>query len=121
MYKENYLTIYDEMELEEAGLDVDELARMSWLDRFNAIADAGLSPVDYDYGFLDDDYEDAAPAPKKKKTISESKPVSVIDTSERRVRKESRRERKRRERELKRAIKDLADEIMMFAEVFADD
>ena len=57
MYNENYLIFADVMELEEAGLDVDELADMSWEDRYDAIDEAGLNPLDYEYGFLDDDDE----------------------------------------------------------------
>ena len=53
-YIENNLTVYDELELEEAGLDVDELAEMDWGDRYDAIEEAGLDPMDYDYGWLND-------------------------------------------------------------------
>ena len=42
-YIENYLTVYDELELEEAGLDVDELAEMDWSDRYDAIDEAGFN------------------------------------------------------------------------------
>ena len=53
-YIENSLTAFDELELEEAGLDIDQLAEMDWSDRYDAIDEAGLDPMDYDYGFLDD-------------------------------------------------------------------
>ena len=51
---DNSLLTSDVLELEEAGLDVEELEDMTFLDRFNAIESAGLSPMDYDYGFYDD-------------------------------------------------------------------
>lgn len=103
MYNENYLILADVMELEEAGLDVDELADMSWDDRYDAIDEAGLNPLDYEYGFLDDD-EDAAPAPKPKKVVPESRPVSVIGNSNRR-RGLTRQEKKA----IKKARKSFAD------------
>ena len=104
MYNENYLIFADVMELEEAGLDVDELADMSWDDRYDAIDEAGLNPLDYEYGFLDDDDEYVAPAPKAKKVVPESNPVSVIGNSNRR-RGLSRKEKKA----IKKARKSFAD------------
>lgn len=51
--KDNYLTIDDQIKLEDAGLDVDELANMDWSDRYDAIEGAGLDSSDFDYGFDD--------------------------------------------------------------------
>ena len=51
--KEHNLLIDDEIDLEDAGLDVDELANMDWSDRYDAIEGAGLDPFEYDYGFDD--------------------------------------------------------------------
>ena len=39
--------------LEDAGVDVDELANMDWSDRYDAIEGAGLDSSDFDYGFDD--------------------------------------------------------------------
>ena len=75
MYNENYLTFDDEMELEDAGLDVDELADMDWDDRYDAIDEAGLNPLDYEYGFLNDEYpKTSASAATSKKETQESHP-----------------------------------------------
>ncbi len=51
--KENNLLIDDIIDLEDAGLDVDELTEMDWSERYDAIEEAGLDPFDYDYGFSD--------------------------------------------------------------------
>ncbi len=51
--KENNLMVDDIIDLEDAGLDVDELANMDWSDRYDAIEGAGLDPFEYDYGFDD--------------------------------------------------------------------
>ena len=106
MYKENYLIMDDILELMEAGLDADILAQMDWIDRFDAIEKAGLSPMDYDYGFLDDDYceDDTKPIVVKKKTTPKRElviPNSAPETAPRIV---SRRERKRLEKIRKREI-----------------
>lgn len=52
-HKESWLTFDDEMALEDAGLDVEELAQMDWSDRSDAIEEAGLDSSDFDYGFED--------------------------------------------------------------------
>ena len=52
-HKESWLTFDDEMALEDAGLDVEELAQMDWSDRSDAIDEAGLDSSDFDYGFED--------------------------------------------------------------------
>ncbi len=74
MYNENYLTLDDEMELEDAGLDVDELAEMDWDDRYDAIDEAGLNPLDYDYGFLNDEYPKAGEGVVTSKEGTQKKP-----------------------------------------------
>lgn len=64
---DNYLTINGILDLEEAGLDVDELAEMDWADKYDAISEAGLYPMDYDYGFIDDYMKcDVEPVVQKK-------------------------------------------------------
>ena len=127
-YIENYLTVYDELELEEAGLDVDELAEMDWGDRYDAIEEAGLSPMDYDYGFLDDYQKIEEPekyvAPVKKtssvplfgsyRAPAPRKPVKSTP------KKLSRRERKAIEKAVRRAQDELETDILMMMEVFSD-
>ena len=127
-YYENYLTAYDELEFEEAGLDVDELAEMDWGDRYDAIEEAGLSPMDYDYGFLDDYQKIEEPeervAPVKKvnsiplfgnnRAPAPKKPIKST------AKKLSRRERKAIEKAVRRAQDELETDILMIMEVFSD-
>ena len=116
-YKNNNLTIYDEMELEDAGLDVNELAQMDWCDRFDAIDEAGLNPMDYDYGFLNDEYmEEDETVSREKIKMPKCKKVSRIRTPKvqekktckrKPTRKEIKRERKERERREMEAFEDM--------------
>ncbi len=104
MYNDNYLTLDDEMELEDAGLDVDELADMDWDDRYDAIDEAGLDPLDYDYGFLNDEYpakNAVASAPKEETPACETMNRSRVPRTQ--VKKMSRKER----RKIRKAYDDL--------------
>ena len=66
---DNILAISHLIELQRAGLDVDELSDMDWSDRFDTLLYVGLNPMDYDYGFLDDyNDEPAVPAKQVKRT-----------------------------------------------------
>lgn len=128
-YIETNLTVYDELELEEAGLDVDELAEMDWSDRYDAIDEAGLDPMDYDYGFLDDyqkieEPEEYVAAVKKVNSIplfginkapAPRKPVKSAP------KKLSRSERKAIEKAVRRAQDEIETDILMMMEVFMDD
>ena len=128
-YIKNNLTIYDELELEDAGLDIDELAEMDWCDRYDAIKEAGLDPMDYNYGFLDDyqkikePKEFIAPVKKKKSAslfgVNKShffgKPTQCAP------KKLSRRERKAIKKTLRRVQDEIETEILMIMEVFSDD
>ena len=126
---DNNLIISDILELEDAGLDVDELADMDWSDRFDAIDEAGLDPMDYDYGFMDDymKYDDEPVAPVKvakspsffdillNNTSAIKKPVKTVP------KKMSRADRKRLEKAKARALDELETDLLMFAEVMIDD
>ena len=127
-YIENYLTVYDELELEEAGLDVDELAEMDWGDRYDAIDEAGLNPMDFDYGFLDDYQKIEEPkeylAPVKKASSvplfggnRASVPRRSVKSAPKKMR---RRERKAIEKAVRRAQDELETDILMMMEVFSD-
>ena len=95
MYNDNYLIYDDVMELEEAGLDVDELADMDEEDRYDAIDEAGLNPLDYEYGFLDDDCGSTAGVSGTVNRPAQSQPVSSSDAPLMRVKKMSKREMKK--------------------------
>ena len=120
MYKENYLIMDDVMELMEAGLDADLLAQMDWIDRFDAIEKAGLSPMDYDYGFMDDDYCEEVPHPVVVKKKAPPKREAVVPNSAPMMKPKrlSRRERKRLEKMRNRTIKELASDLAMYIEAF---
>ncbi len=96
MYNENHLTLDDEMELEDAGLDVDELADMDWDDRYDAIDEAGLNPMDYEYGFLNDEYpEESASVSKAKEETPKREKLSRSRAPKIRVKRMGRRERRK--------------------------
>ena len=76
MYNDTYLTLDDEMELEDAGLDLEELAEMDWDDRYDAIYEAGLDPFDYEYGFPDDEPEICVSTAKAKEEPPKCETVS---------------------------------------------
>ena len=124
---DNSLLTSDVLELEEAGLDVEELEDMTFLDRFNAIESAGLSPMDYDYGFYDDYSKYDAEPIKPVKTIKRTSffdttinnPAPVNKPVKAAPAKMSRSERKRLEKMKKRALDDLETDLMMFAEVMS--
>ena len=127
-YIVNNLTAFDELELEEAGLDIDELAEMDWSDRYDAIDEAGLDPMDYDYGFMDD-YErvddDPVIQPKAVKRTSlfdmmlnSPGPKKPVKNTQKKI---SRAERKRLEKMRDRALDELETDLMMFFEVMMDD
>lgn len=128
-YIETNLTVYDELELEEAGLDVDELAEMDWSDRYDAIDEAGLNPMDYDYGFLDD-YQKIE---ERKKYVAPVKKVSntpLFGLNKAPVprkpvksapKKLSRSERKAIEKAVRRAQDEIETDILMMMEIFMDD
>ncbi len=123
---DNNLIISDILELEEAGLDIDELAEMDWSDRFDAIDEAGLNPMDYDYGFLDDymkcDDEPVVPVKvEKPKPLFGTESTFIKRPMQVNPKKMSWRERKAIEKELSRARSELETDLMMFAEVFMDD
>ena len=100
MYNENYLIFSDVLELEEAGLDVDELADMDWDDRYDAIDEAGLNPLDYEYGFLHDEYSGNSVSTRRaKRQQSERSTISTSQAPARRVKGMSRRERKKIQKE----------------------
>ncbi len=127
-YIKNYLTVYDELELAEAGLDDDELAAMDWGDRYDAISEAGLYPMDYNYGFLDDyqkieEYEEfVAPV---RKTNNEPifgnnnahVPARPVKSAPKKL---SRRERKAIEKAARMAQDEIETDILMMMEVFSD-
>ena len=95
MYNDNYLIFDDVMELEEAGLDVDELADMDWDDRYDAIDEAGLNPMDYEYGFLDDDYSGSASSGSKTENHHvQNAPIIRSNATKTRAPKMSRKEKR---------------------------
>ena len=123
-YIENIL-IWDHIfELEDAGLDVDELAGMDWASRYDAIEAAGLYPMDYDYGFIDH-YDDPEPVKKVKRV---SKPVKNTTFSyattkkpvESTPRKLSRREKKEIRKRMNKAISELATDMLWFMMDYID-
>ena len=128
-YIETNLTVYDELELEEAGLDVDELAEMDWGDRYDAIDEAGLDPMDYDYGFLDDYQKIEEPkkyvAPDKKVSNTPLFGLNKAPAPQKSVKstpkKLSRRKRKAIEKAVRRAQDEIETDILMMMEVFMDD
>lgn len=128
-YIETNLTVYDELELEEAGLDVDELAEMDWGDRYDAIDEAGLDPMDYDYGFLDDYQKIEEPkkyvAPVKKVSNTPLFGLNKAPASRKPLKstpkKLSKRERKAIEKAIRRAQDEIETDILMMMEVFMDD
>ena len=128
-YIENYLSVYDELTLEEAGLDIDELAEMDWGDRYDAIEETGLNPMDYDYGFLDDYQKIEEPeeyiAPVKKVNSIQLFGVNKAPAPRKLVtdmpKKLTRRERKAIEKAVRRAQDEIETDILMMMEVFADD
>ena len=103
MYNDTYLTLDDEMELEDAGLDLEELAEMDWDDRYDAIYEAGLDPFDYEYGFPDDEPEICVSTAKAKEEPPKCETVSYPKAHRRRTKKMSRRER----RKIQKAFDDL--------------
>ncbi|MCR5000771.1 MAG: hypothetical protein K6A71_03135 [Lachnospiraceae bacterium] len=125
---DNYLIVSDILDLEEAGLDVDELAEMDWGDRYDAIDEAGLNPMDYDYGFVDDymkcDDEPVVPKKEVKRTslfdmmLNTSAPQKPVQNTPKKM---SRSERKRLQKITDIAMDELETDLMMFFEVMMDD
>lgn len=128
-YIKNNLTVFDELELEETGLDIDELVEMDWSDRYDAIDEAGLDPIDYDYGFLDDyqkidEFEEYVVPEKKANSIplfggnKAPSPQKMVESTPRKL---SKRERKAIDKAVRRAQDEIETDILMMMEVFADD
>ena len=126
---DNNLIISDILELEDAGLDVDELADMDWSDRYDAIDEAGLDPMDYDYGFLDDYMKYDDEPVKQVKAVKSTSFFDMMLNNSAPVKKTvkpapvkiSRSERKRLEKIRAKALDEMETDLMMFAEVMMDD
>lgn len=127
-YINNNLTAFDELELEEAGFDVDELAEMDWGDRYDAIDEAGLNPMDYDYGFLDD-YQKIEETEEYIAPVEKVNSIPLFEVNKAHAPKKlvkntskklSRRERKAVEKAIRRAQDEIETDILMMMEVFAD-
>ncbi len=133
----NNLIDSDIDELEEAGLDVDELAKMEWSDRYDVISAAGLDPMDYDYGFPDD-YEKIQEPEEHAAPVKEVKSMHIFGTGRSAAQKKplmgklknppknnpvklSRKERKAIEKAVRRAQSEIETDILMMMEVFSDD